>query len=141
MPVMHTPESAYAKEMVKWEANWSPYGAPGRPFQHHDYPAMMYKAGRVNDGPIGIIDHETAADENARASLESRGFVAGGPGAAVAAYEKQQFAYAELAAARNYEDKGMGEKAKAESQAAEARISEHLPGIPETPIGRRQNKA
>ncbi len=138
---IHTIDSAYAKEMRKHEANYTEYGPPGRPYQFRAYPTMMYKADRRDGtGPIVVVAREEAADEVDRARLESMGFVYGGQPAALAAFEKQQVEFATIAAARNYEDRNMGERAKAESAMVEANSTEHVPAIPETPIVRRVQK-
>lgn len=99
---------------------------------------MMYKALQKNPWKF---ESERAADEVAQRNLESRGFVAGGQGAAASAFDDIQQNNALLAAARNYEDRNMSEGAKAQSNAAEQASSTHLPVIPETPIKRRGRKA
>ena len=145
MPVEWSQDSAYAKEMVKHEANYSKLGPPGRPYVYRSYPTMMYRAGRnangasivILDGPAGRMEATSDAE---RANLEAQGYVWGGAAEAVKAYERQQFEHAELAAIRNYEDKNMSDKAKAESHAVEVSTSEHVPAIPETPIRRLVKK-
>lgn len=147
MPIQYTPESAFAQEMVKWEAQYSPWGAPKKPFVYQEYPMMMYKAGLVRPSgivdlhnlpdPVGIAEREVADDETMRRNLESRGFVAGGPKAAVDAWKKDQAELAAIAAARNYEDRNRGEKAQAEIAAAEAASFGHIGEVPRTPVKRR----
>ncbi len=134
---IHTIDSAYAKEMRKHEANYSQFGPPGRPHTFREYPTMMYRAGRLDHGPIGILDAQVAESEAERSNLESLGFVHGGQGEAIKAFEKQQLEYATIAAARNYEDRNMGDKAKVESAWVESTNTEHIPAIPEGTMDRK----
>lgn len=108
-----------------------------RPTHHQDYPAMMYRATQKNPWQF---DKETAKTEAERSNLESLGFAYGGPQAAADAFDKQQQEFAVLAAARNAEDRGMSDRAKAESNAAEQASSTHLPAIAPTPIRRGRPK-
>jgi hypothetical protein len=128
--------TAYARELVKWEANFTQYGPPGRPFVHRDYPARMYKPSRSPQGGPPLFEGADAADEHERASLERLGFVYGGQGAALAALEAREFEIAELAANRNYNDQAMSAKARAEVEPLERSTIQHLAEIPETPIRR-----
>ena len=141
MPIVANPDSAFSKEMAKWNAHYTEHGPPGKPFVFHEYPAMMYKAGRV-EGKPQIVDKHIAADEDAQRNLESRGFVAGGPGKAMEALESDELWQAKLAAERNYEEARMGPKAQEQARAVnEAAGMRHVPSVPETPIKRRQRKA
>lgn len=141
MGVVHAPDSEYAKEMRSWEANYTEFGPPGRPFVQRDYPAMLYKAGRVQGTPQ-IVERQTAQNEDERRNLESRGFVWGGPKAAMEALEQQEVWHAKLAAERNYEVQRMSEGARAEVAAVEAAAGmRHLPTIPKKPVTKRQPKA
>ena len=130
MAVLHSPDSEYAKERRKYEALHSEFGAPGRPYQFFEYPTMMYKAGLDEKGQIAILERLEAETETQRGELERLGFVYGGQGAAVAAFERQRQEMAVLAATRNYEDRNMSEKAKAEAEAFKAHSTEHQPTIP-----------
>lgn len=138
MGVAYSQDSAFAKEMVKHEATHTQYGPPGRPYQYSPLPTMLYKAGRVNDGPVGIVESATAETEADLTRYAALGFVAGGQAAAIAAFERYQFEMAEAAAARNFTDRNMGDKAKAESNAVEATTSEHVAEIPSTPLKPRR---
>jgi len=135
--ILIAPDGAYAKEATKWEAQHTPAGPPGRPYQYYPYPAMLYRAGRINHGPIGIVETEVAVDADAAKAMKSRGFHVG-PHEAIAAFEDQQVEFAKLAAERNYDVKNrLSEKACAEvAQAEDVHGSEHLPAMPETPIKR-----
>jgi hypothetical protein len=137
MSILVSPDSAAAKEMRKWESQYTEAGPPGRPYVYHPYPAMLYKAGRINDGPLGIVDTVTVANEQEAANMKSRGYCVG-PKEAIEAMEQQQLEFAKLSAEREYEKRHkLSEGAVAEVVAAEnAHGSEHLPTIEETPIRR-----
>lgn len=134
---MYAQDSEYAKERRKWEAHHTEFGAPGRPYAFSAYPTMMYRAGVDEKGKVVILNKEEATTDAERSNWEALGYVHGGQGAAIEAFAKQRQDFAVLAAARNYEDRNMGEKAKAESAAVEASSSEHVPGIPEGSIDRK----
>ena len=102
---------------------------------------MFYLVKRsATGGRVEVVTSQTAADEAEAANLYSRGFYNGLAEAAAALAASEQ-ADAVLAANRNYNDRNMSEKAKAESAAAEDAHDGHLPSIPETPIVRRQSKS
>lgn len=142
MAVVHSPDSGYAQEMRKWEANYTQFGPPGRPYSYQSYPTRMYKAGRNAAGRSDIVDAQTANDESERRVLEGRGFVVGGQAAALEALERQEQYEAKLAAEINYEAAHkLSERAAAEVAAAQAEAgARHLPSIPETPVKRRGRK-
>jgi hypothetical protein len=125
------PNTAYAKEIAKWNAHHTQYGPPGRPHVHRDYPARMYKPSRPPQGGPAVFEGATANDEREREQLEAVGFVYGGQGAALEALEKREFELAELAANRPIADRGMSAKAHAESDAVENSTIQHLGSIPE----------
>ncbi len=137
MAVLVPPETRFGIETWKWEhtdGETNPFDSTVkgmRPSHHKFYPAMMYKAVQKNPWQFEklIVDTETE-----QRNLESRGFVAGGQGAAADAFDKAQQEVAVLAAARNYEDRNMSDKAREESNAAEQSSSSHLAEIPVTPI-------
>lgn len=141
MPVVHAPETEYAKEMRKWESQYTQYGPPGRPYpQPLPYPTRMYKAERQKDGSR-LFHGETAHDEHEQRNLESRGFVVGGQQAALDALEKIEFGHAELAANLNYQARrataGNPHVAEEIAAAQDAHGAKHLPMVPETPIKKR----
>lgn len=129
--------SAYAEEMRKWEAHYSQFGPPGRPYEYQAYPTRMYKASRPKAGGPPTFEGADAGNDQERASLERLGFVHGGQAAALAALEQREFEIAELAANRHFTDRKMSEKAQAEAERADATTIQHLPVIPETPVKRR----
>lgn len=143
MPVVHTPESEYAKEMKRWEAHHTQYGAPGRPYAYQAYPTRMYKATRQPDGSRTFEGH-TANDEHERRNLESRGFVVGGQQAALDALAADEKVHAELAAEMNWEQKHgrVSEKASAEIEQARSDYGEarHMPVVPEAPKPPRRTR-
>lgn len=139
--VVHNPASRYAREMAKWEMGYSPYGPPGRPREtvgFQEYPALFYKMKRSStNGDFLVEDMVSAADEVAGRNLESRGYRCGRVAAIEAVTEHEQ-ELAVMAANRNYQDRNMSERAKAELAAAEAATSGHLAEVPATPIVRRR---
>src|SRR5262245_16069524 len=133
MAVIHSPDSAYAKESVKWEAQYTPMGPPGRPFQYHHYPLMMHRAGRPPGGlgaPI-IVETCTVTSDAEATAAEHKGF-AENPDKAVEKWHAQQTEFATLAAERNFHERRMSPKAQAEANAASADAVDHLPSVPET---------
>lgn len=130
--------TAYAKEIRKWEAGYTQYGPPGRPFVHRDYPMMLYRASRPAAGGDAVFVHQEAEDETRRASLEQLGFVAGGPAAALEALERQEFAYAELAANRAFSDRKMSPEAQREADAKDSATIRHQPELPADPLPPRR---
>ncbi|HEX7936763.1 MAG TPA: hypothetical protein VF573_27330 [Paraburkholderia sp.] len=142
MPVVHTPESEYAKEMRKWEAHHTQYGPPGRPFVFSEYPLRMYKATRQSTGDR-TFEAQTANNEHERRNLESRGFVVGGQQAALDALEGVEREHAELAANREWKIRHgrVGEAAVKEVRAAEEEAgARHLPDLPIAPKRRGRPK-
>lgn len=140
MSMLIAPDTAYGKELWKWdhhegEAHPSDASIRGmRPNGFRAFPAMLYRVTQTNPHKW---ESEVARDAVAQTALEQRGFVAGGLAAAAADYDRLQQSFAVAAAERNYADRRMSEAARAESDAAEQASSRHLGAIPETPIRRR----
>ena len=137
--------SPYAREMAKWEMDSHEFGPPGRPRGSHGgaqpYPAMFYKVKRsTTGGRVEVTEQQTAESEADARNLLSRGFYNGLAEAAEALAETEQTA-AVLSANRNFNDRNMSDKAKAESQAAEDAHDGHLAMVPETPVLKRQIKS
>lgn len=144
MPVEYGRDSAYSKERQKWEMWPSEWGTqPGRPFHQfvRDFPKRMYKAGRTANGQTSIVDAADASDPDQQAALESRGFVAGGQGAAIDAFRAVELEQAKLHAELAYEAQRMSDGAQREYAEAEANAgARHLATVPETPIRKRGPK-
>ena len=145
MAILISSESEYGKEQWKWEHTTAdrhptdPAIHGMRPVGFQPYPAMMYRATQKN--PWRFEEHVVHSELEQR-NMESRGFFAGGQGVAADAFDKDQFGVAVAAAERNYQDRNMGEKARAESNAAEEASSTHLGEIARTPVKRhRRTKA
>lgn len=131
MAVVFTQESEYAKEMRKWNAHHTAFGAPMRPYVFREFPKRLYKADR-KDGKIVIVDAQTAGNEDEERNLQSRGFYLG-QDAAIAEIERQQLEHGILAAEREYEIQHgrLSAKATAEVRAAEEEHgARHLPEVP-----------
>lgn len=128
--------TAYAKELVKHEANFTQYGPPGRPYEYRAYPTMMYQAKRPAKGGDAEFTSAEAGSETQRSQLESIGFVYGGPAEALAKLEAREFEMAEAAAGRAFTDRKMTAGAQDEAAAVDEKTIQHLGSIPETPIRR-----
>lgn len=137
MPVFHAPETAYAKELTKWEAYPTPAGPPGRPFVFREYPMMLYRI--IEENPLSYESHQVDTEQERR-NMESRGFYAGGPGAALDGFRAEQQNVAILAAARAAEELKMSDAARAEALAYEQSVDGHVAEIPEMPIRRRPGR-
>ncbi len=138
--VVMGPNTPYAKEITKHEANYTQYGPPGRPYVFREYPSALYRAKRTPQGGDPAFEMVEVGNEQERESAERRGFVHGGKAAALSALETQEFEYAELAANRHFSDRKLSEPAQAEVAAVDAGTIQHLPSIPEQPIKRRGRK-
>lgn len=142
MAVEYGTDSNYAKEMRRHEAYPTKFGPPGRPFVHHEFPKMLYRAERVSGKGIVIVDKQIAQDAHEERNLQSRGFYFG-PDKAVEAIQLEQTEHGKLAAEREYaiQHGKHSEQAVSEIRAAEAEAGAvHLPNVPETPIKKRGRK-
>lgn len=142
MPVLYPPETEFAKERCRFEAFPTECGPGKRPFVQHDYPMMMHKAGRPDNGMGAHIITETRlvcsdAEENmARAD----GFYRK-PLEAVEAFEASRLEIAKLAANLDYQKKNqLSPRAVEEVEAAQAKHPGHMPMQPVTPIKPRARK-
>ncbi len=139
MAVLHSPESPYAKEAVKWEAHHSQYGPPGRPFVYAEYPKRLYRVERAKTGgDVAIIDRDDATSPLMEQNMRSRGFIA--LTEAGEWLERQDREIAELAANRAFTEKRMSPEARAEAAAADDAVSTHLAEVPVTPIKKRRGR-
>lgn len=136
MPVQYNPESPYAKEALKWEANYTPLGPPGRPYVYHEYPMMIYRATRPKSGPPEIVEAQIV-DGPMSDFLRSRGFRESQL-EAIALVEATELEHAKLAAEVNFDIRRMSPEAKREAETAMADASGHLPSVPETPLPPRK---
>jgi len=136
MGVVFTQESNYAKEMRKWEAHHTQFGAPQRPYEFREFPRMLYKADRDAKGAIVVADNCIVGDEDEQRNMQSRGFYLTQQEALDAAEKLYHVEYGTLAAERNFEiERGrISERAAAEVRAAEAAHgASHLPMVPIAP--------
>ena len=142
MGVVFTQESNYAKEMRRWEAHHTQFGAPGRPYVFHEFPKMLYRADRV-DGKIVVNENCIVNDDDEQRNMQSRGFYLTQEGAIEAAEKLYHVEYGTLAAERNFEiERGrISASAAAEVRSAEAAHgASHLPVVPETPLSPKRTK-
>lgn len=140
-PILHPTGSPESKERIKWEAQHSAYGPPGRPYVKRDYPMMLHLAGRPDCGmgPDAILEQEIVdAPGSQEEFLRARGFRET-PADALAHFKAQQTEFAALAANLEYQKKNqLSPKAAAEVEAAQDAHPTHLPMVPETPIKPRK---
>lgn len=138
MPVLHPPETEYAKESIKWEAHPTQMGPGLRPYEYRDWPAMLFKAGRPPNGGAHIIEEtRIAADEKDAENWHALGFRAT-PLEAIDYLDALQRECGDLAAELNFEQKNrLSPRASAEVDAARAQhagVSGHMPSVPVTPL-------
>jgi hypothetical protein len=138
--VIHPQSSNYARERVKWEANYTRLGPPGRPYVKRDFPMVVYLGGRP-EGGLGadtVIAYETVGSEREFEQWRQRGYRET-PNEALAAFAAQELEFAKLNANLEHQKRhGLSEGAVAEVEAAQNAVTGHLPMVPETPIVRRQ---
>src|SRR5437773_5830210 len=125
MAVIHSPESNYAKELVKWEAQVTSAGPGLRPYLKREYPQMLYRAARLDDGAFGIAETHLVESDLEASNYFSRGFHPT-PLEALDGLKAQELEIAKLAANRNFQERRMSDKARAQSPAVEAEPSHHL---------------
>ena len=147
MSILYPPETEFAKERCRFEAQNSEMGPAGRPFVQRDYPMMMHKAGRPDNGmgPHVIADQVIVESEDQRAMREHEGFRAT-PLEAFKYLDDQRDEFSKLAAELNHEQQNkLSERASAEVDAARAvhtaDVSRHMPAVPVTPIKPRRKTA
>ncbi len=140
MGILHSQESAYAQERIKWEAGPTEFGPGLKPFVYHEFPKWLHRAGRTPAGVPVIVDAQIAETDVQEANLLSRGFREGQE-AALALLHATDREHAILAANRAASDRTMSPRAQAEAAAIDEQTIEHLPVIPETPVKPRARKA
>src|SRR5712691_428563 len=131
MSVLYAPDSAYAKERVKHEAQYTEMGPGLRPYVKRDFPMMLHKAGRPSGGLGADEIIETCIVEGVRelSAKQHEGFRPT-PGEALEAFAAMQFEIAELAAERNFHERRMSPKAQVEAEAANEAAGGHLAEVP-----------
>lgn len=141
--LIQSPETEYAKERVKFEAQNSDLGIAQRPYIYREYPTSMYLAG-IPAGHVGaprIIDEKHDCDETMAENLASRGWRKK-PTDALEVYSASKLEEAKLAAEIEYEVRHkLSPNAIAEVRAAQDETEGHLAVVPETAIRRRITKA
>jgi hypothetical protein len=136
MPILHSPESAYAQEAAKWEMFPNQYSpTPGRPFVQQDYPKMLHMGGHDVNGRRAITHHVVVGSPREEQEQIARGYFVRQEDA-IARVEQQDLEIATAAAEENFRVQRMGELARREATAVIDAAGEHLPTMPETPIRR-----
>lgn len=149
MGIHHSPQSAFVKEMAKWEHRpvmigdtmimpipVDQGGKANAPFQ--PFPKMLYRAERADGGPQisgTLIVHSDTEEKRER----ERGWCEG-PDAAIAAVKAEDLEFATLAANRAFQERRMSDHARAEAAAVDEATAQHVPVIPETPKRGRPRK-
>ncbi len=143
MSVLYPPDSPYAQEMVKWEAQGSTMGPGKRPYEFRPLPMWLFKAGRPANG-LGadvIVDERYCESDSEAETAWHLGFREK-PTEALALLEAERLEIAKLAANLDYQKKNtLSPKAVAEVEAAQAAHPGHLPSVPVTPIKPRRKAA
>ncbi|HJP60591.1 MAG TPA: hypothetical protein VJ865_11340 [Gemmatimonadaceae bacterium] len=134
MGVVHNPESEYAKEARKFEAQHTVLGPGERPYVYQEYPKRLYKMGRDAKGRVCVEEAQDAHSAVEQKNLESRGFVSGGQAKAEEGFHANDLEVAKQAANRAAHERTMSPKAREEAAVVDASTDEHVPVIPETPI-------
>ena len=153
MAIVITPESEYGKELARWQRK--PNYNPDAP--ENQFPRMMYMANRRPDGVISVNETTDAPFANLMdahqnfnrrcqriVKSEAEMIVALEQGwrksqkEALERFESKESLKADAAAHRAYEDRSMGDKAKAEAARAEAETSEHVAEVAEAPKQKRK---
>ncbi len=143
MALVITPESQLGIELAKWN----------KPYVYVPFPKMLYKAQRRPDGVVSVGEADdrvfggqpgaaeafsTTCQRIVRSEDELHRALNDGwrehPKEALDQHEAMERKIADAAAQRNYEDRNMGARAKAEAESADAVGGmEHLPEIAEAP--------
>lgn len=142
MSVLYPPDTPFAKEMVKWEAQGSTMGPGLRPYQFRPLPAWMFKAGRP-ENKLGkhVITEERYVESEAEADTAWHLGFRATPLEAIDLLEAETLEIAKLAASLEYEKTHtLSPKAVAEVEAAQQAHHGHLPTVPVTPIRPRKAK-
>ena len=144
MPVIHNPDSAYSREMTRWDLPKREGGFNTNGFA--PFPAMVYKAFARDNGKVECGDPRTAMGE-AQAETFARkcqltvrnqdeldkALKAGWaetPDDALTRYETDKVAIATATAERHFSDQRLGALAKAEAASADAATHEQVPDVP-----------
>ena len=104
-------------------------------FPHQEYPKMLYKAEAADGGPQ--ISGQIIVHDDAQEAMQTGMGWCASQLDAIARVHAQHTEFAKLAANRVYNDRLMSDHAKAEADAYDSSISEHVPVIPEQPKARR----
>lgn len=135
--VIYPPNSAYAKEAIKWEAHPTMMGAGLKPYVKRDYPMWMYQAEQVPEGGIVLRDEKIQVTQEAERVRKEQAGWRETPLEALDAVKAQNLEFAKLAAEGAFHERRMSPQAQAEAASARADEDNHLPSVPETPHGFR----
>jgi len=143
--VVYSAESAYQKELNKWE----------KPWRWEPYPTMMYQAVELPDGRI--LAHDPRQAEDAESFNRTRQLIANSeeehtrllekgyrdtPDEAVELLKSRKRDESTAEAERFYAEARMSEKAQAEAKRRDAEVSDgsHVPELPPEPVQKPTSK-
>ena len=146
--ILHSPDSAHAKELAKWEQQPTPsvpqpvgWADGGRyPRRFEEYPKMLYRAGRPTAAGVYVTDSRVVATETEERLARGQGFHDGQQAAIDAVHQADQ-ALATAAAERAYTDRRMSPNAQAEAAEVDATTADHVGDIPTRRRGPGRPKA
>jgi hypothetical protein len=127
-------DAHYEQACRDYDAAWM---IPARGTEDHERATALMLAQRAKDTHSKIVRSQAELDALAGVFYTS-------PAEAVKAAQAREAEIATIAAHRAYEDRLMGERAKAEIDAFDERAEAHVPVIPETPrkkVGRPKKAA
>jgi len=155
-------DSEEGKERAKWQKPWTFVKFPIMLYRAQRRPDGRVSTGEADDRLFKDVDGRTlpgaaeafsrtcqrivgkGVDREADERLMSAALEDGWRATAAEAmehFEEKEQAIAESAAHRHHEDRHLGERAKAEAQAADDATSLHVPEVPRKPGRRRASKA
>lgn len=143
MPVVQNFEGPEGWERWKWEHKVTeehpsnPLIKGLRPEFPQAFPAMLYRVSNRN--PI-TFESQKVGSEREEAEWLRLGFVAGGQGEALRAYDDSLQTLAVAAAERSFHEQKMSPQAQAEAEKKDSTTIQHLGEIPETPIKKRRGR-
>lgn len=135
MALAINPETEYGKELAKHNKPWSFVAFPMMLYMAHDFHGVP-SAGEPSDEQFTKRCQLTVNSEAELRKALDKGWRKTQV-EALARHGSKQRDKSDVAAARNYEDRNMSPKAKAEAKKVEDDTDEHVPEIPEKPRARK----
>lgn len=151
MGIIYTDESAYIKELAKWEQHRGKITeAPGNPYVFRPFPKCLYRAVKLETGKV--VSYETdlrtgqpypgtmriVGSDDEMLKAKGEGWIEGSPADAVAAFEQREQEIGRAAAEAIAAAQRMSERARKEFDAAQAVDMEHVTDV--TPATKKRDK-